>query len=190
MGKDERVVVPAGCRLVVGDLPEVKRRDPAYPRNWAGLSGPDRMLLWAWVGSRARSMAALYTDVPCGLVCDFAGMKVSPWVVRQGEAVAPLRIDAVALMDGEWLVIECKPQAGYVAMGQVLTYVFYARRCIVGLEACVPVVVTDGVQEALRPVYEDLGVQVAEVGSVLREAVFGGSSEAGAGESGVGGLMG
>jgi hypothetical protein len=75
-----------------------------------------------------------------------------------------LRIDAVVEVDGAWWVVEVKPDAGYVGLGQVLAYGFYAPFTYRELEGCGLAVVTDAVQPAIGPVYAQHGVSVWEVG--------------------------
>lgn len=77
-----------------------------------------------------------------------------------------LRIDALVYGEGRWQILELKPSAGYTAMGQVLTYAYYAVLRAPALAGARLVVVTDHLQEVLRPVYKLHGVECDEVGDV------------------------
>lgn len=160
----ERVLCPPGCRLVVAELCPGTRRNPEAWRTWAGLSALDALLLAAWVGEVGEKLEELHTDIKVGLIPKdglAVGRASGPEIA---EALYSLRIDACVLLDGCWRVVEVKPDAGYVALGQILTYAFYCRRTCACLAECVPCVVTDFVQEAVRPVFESFGVEVEEVG--------------------------
>jgi hypothetical protein len=112
----------------------------------------------------------LHTDVPCGVV---PGSEADGADARTTALIAashPLRIDAVIRWRGAWWVVECKPQAGYQALGQLLTYGFYAP--FAGEELCDArlAVLTDRVQEPIEPVYERFGVAVWEIRDLLTPA--------------------
>lgn len=156
-----------GFRQVSDGLRRGTSRDPKRPGTWRGLGLNDVALLSAWVTSVGGDLHGLYTDVPLGLVPD---VDPAEWDGRHQRIVNekhPLRVDAVAFIGGRWLVIEVKPDAGYVALGQVLTYVYWARASVDLLADSAPMVVTDQVQEVVRPVYQVHRVLVAEVGCVL-----------------------
>ncbi|NIP96195.1 MAG: hypothetical protein GWO24_23275 [Akkermansiaceae bacterium] len=60
-----------------------------------------------------------------------------------------------------------KANAGYQALGQVLTYWFYGPMCCEALALCGAGVVTNRVQPCIRPVFDQYGVEVYEVGDVV-----------------------
>jgi len=161
----ENITAPDGFRLVRGPIGDC-RRDPKRPRGWRGLSAGDTALLVKWLLDEAPSDVDLYTDVPCGTEVDLDGTDVPAWLGSMAAAVSCLRIDAVTFFDGAWSLIELKPSAGYTAMGQVLTYGYYAPLRAPGLAGARLLVVTDRLQDVCRPVYKRYGVAVCEVGDV------------------------
>jgi hypothetical protein len=164
MALGEEIVVPAGHRLIVGELTEGTRRDVACPLRWGGLGREDAALLERFVESLGVGCRCLHTDVRVGVVPDSAEIDRDPLIRSQVAALHPLRIDACIETEAGWMLCEVKPDAGYVAMGQVLTYVYYAQRTCDCLRDCTGVVVTDRMQAALRPVYDHFDVGCVEVG--------------------------
>lgn len=162
----EEVCVPEGYRLCVSGVCGRTERDATRPRSWAGLGAEDRALLWRWVDRLGDRLEALHTDVRVGLVPELAEGQEGAFYRQQQEALFPLRIDACVRYEGTWRVCEVKPDAGYVSLGQVLTYHYYAERTCPGLVECRKVVLTDRVQEAIRPLFELYEVEVVEVGGV------------------------
>lgn len=163
----EPLIVSEGWELVREGLGEDTLRDPLQPRWWRGLTADDSCLLSAWLYDRVDLVQELHTDVPVGSVP--AWVRDLPWVWQRRHVLGahPLRIDVVARMGDGWYVLECKPDAGYLAVGQVLTYLHYARVCIGVLERAAGGVITNKCQEVIRPVFERYGLTVFEVGSVV-----------------------
>jgi hypothetical protein len=128
-----------------------------------GLAADEVALLGRWVEGVGGELEELHTDVAVGMIPETSGMDVPEWVEPMCCASHPLRIDAIAKVGGRWMVLEVKQRAGYQALGQVLTYGFYVHLAAEELKDAVLVVVTDCVQECIRPVFERFGVRVAEV---------------------------
>jgi hypothetical protein len=160
----EDFVMRGGFELVKEGLGASTLRDAGQPRGWRGLTFADRTLLEAWVDLNRVEVLELHTDVPVGCIPEVDVAEVGRFQKEQICCAHPLRIDACVLRSDGWLVIEVKADAGYKAMGQVLCYGFWASRCIRALAEPRLLVVTDRVQEAIRPVYASFGVEVAEVG--------------------------
>ena len=165
----EDFVMRGGFELVIDGLNEDTRRSPDVPREWKGLTSVDRRLLDRWMDEIRQDVLELHTDVPVGIVPEVDGGEVSEFIRTQIASSHPLRIDACVLRSTGWLVAEMKPDAGYKALGQVLSYSFWAPRCCGVLHSARAVVVTDRAQEAIRPVYEFLGVGLIEVGGPEEE---------------------
>lgn len=164
MGLREEIRIPAGHRLVVEGLCGKTLRDPDFPRGWAGLGPDDAYLLRRWVDNSVTRLRCLHTDVPVGVVPVGEGLADNAFVQAQLAVLHPLRIDVcVELVDG-WRVCEIKPDAGYVSLGQVLTYQYFACRTCPELAEARAMVLTDRVQEAIRPVFERFDVELVEVG--------------------------
>jgi hypothetical protein len=131
------------------------------------LSAADAALLYAWVCDRRSELVELHTDVALGVVSRATAEISDPAMRRQALSCVPLRADALVLVGDVWWCLECKPDAGYVALGQVLTYRFYCNALggpLLGLSAGV---VTNAVQVAVLPVFHSCGVAVFEQVGVL-----------------------
>ncbi len=167
MSLHEDIVVPDGFRLVEKGLGPETERSRTVLRHWRGLSADDAYLLHRWVRGRGDGLEELHTDVPVGMVAELEGSGTPAWMERMCAQLHPLRIDACALVKGKWLVLEVKANAGYVALGQVLCYRWYAGRTNACLRDAGVGVVTDKVQECVAPVFHAYGVEVFEVGECL-----------------------
>lgn len=119
-----------------------------------------------WVEKLGGALCCLHTDVPVGMVPHVGGREESKIARRYVAEAYPLRIDVVARIGSEWFVCEVKQRAGYIALGQVLTYTFYAVRTCEELRQAHACVLTDEVQRGLVPVYSHYGVRVVEVGLI------------------------
>lgn len=161
--------VPDDFELVREGMGANTFRDLRSPRFWAGLSGIDRALLWAFVDGVKPAVRELHTDVPLGVIPKWSGADGDAALERLRLSVHPLRVDAVVNLNGQWFVCEVKPDAGYLCLGQVLTYEFYAPICIARLAGCARLVVTDYAQGAIAPLFERYDVGVAEVGEATGE---------------------
>lgn len=164
MSLREPIVVPDGFRLVKNGLGPETLRDSTVVRHWRGLSADDAALLYRWVRGCAHNLEELHTDVPVGISPEIDSGPADGYFAKYVAKLHPLRIDAVALVKGCWFVLEVKADAGYVALGQVMVYGWYAVRTIQVLIDAQVAVVTDKVQECIAPVFSHLGVEVFEVG--------------------------
>lgn len=155
--------------LCVSELGERTRRDLSRPRTWAGLSAVDTSLLVAWVGRERKFLGDFHTDVELGCIPCVDQESGADWYRRLVRGTHPLRVDCVAKWRDEWWVLEVKPDAGYIALGQVLTYGYWAASCIQPGRNWRMGVVTDWVQRCIEPVYKAIGVKVLGVGAVIDE---------------------
>lgn len=163
----EPFVVPDGWRLVMGGVCSETRRDIDYPRSWLGLSADDRCLLQAFLAERREEVQELHTDVAVGLCPGDEDTYETEWMRAYSFKVHPLRIDAVVGFGCGWRVLEMKPDAGYVALGQILCYLFFARLGLPELEPLEGMVVTNRVQGCIAPVFAAQGITVVEVADVV-----------------------
>ena len=86
------------------------------------------------------------------------------WLRKYAKINYTKRIDVVGRSVGRWWVIECKPGASYWALGQVIFYSWAFGNEIRDDKEIIPVVITDVVDEDLRPLFDLAGVLVLEVG--------------------------
>ncbi len=169
MSLRELAKIPDGFVLVKGGRNGATRREANYPRGFRGLSADDASLLHAYLAREGDKVGEVHTDVVCGCVPDADAAGLSEWYADQIARVHPLRIDAVAEIAGRWWVLECKPDAGYVALGQVLCYGCYVEPCELALGEFGLGVITNKVQACVAPVFEKFGVEVFEVGDVISD---------------------
>lgn len=143
------------------------RRDPRRPRRWMGLRPDDGALLAIWVDSLGASLQELHTHVPVASddvdVVDVA----DPRMRRLAEQLYPRRVDAVLLIKDEWWLVECKPSADHMALGQVLCYAFWWEGLPAGPDLQHVAVLTDQADEMCRRAYFAHGVELIELGPVL-----------------------
>lgn len=81
---------------------------------------------------------------------------------RIADGLTRKRIDAVCRVNLNYWVVEIKPYANMVALGQVLTYsrLFKEEYDVLGL--VIPVIVCDGVDQDLVDEFDEFGVLVFE----------------------------
>lgn len=163
----EPIRIPTGFTLIVDGLDHTTNRQIDFPRTWTGLGAADAYLLQRWLGDLGAVVRSLHTDVPVGVVPTVNPPEFNDFVKAQAAILHPLRIDACILLEDGWRVCEIKPDAGYLSLGQALTYHYFACRTNNELASCVPMVLTDHVQEAIRPVFDHYGVEIVEVGGPL-----------------------
>jgi len=105
----------------------------------------------------------VWYDVHCGL-----GIEVDPqapeWMHRQAMAVGQLRIDVVAQVKSALWLIELKPDADGMAIGQMMCYLYHFSRDFPDLVDPIPVIITDFVNANALPIFDVLGFTVIEVG--------------------------
>ena len=160
----ESTAVFGRTELVRGGLCESTKRDLDRPRHWRGLAMADKALLAIWVRDYREDVGELHTDVVCGLVPVLEGELDSPANRADVQALHPLRIDACAWFKGEWWILEVKPAAGHMALGQILSYGVWGPRGNYRLDKARRGIVTDVAQDSIRSVCEKYGVTVFEIG--------------------------
>lgn len=149
-------------RLVAGELGDATSRSRAYPRHWQGIGGADAAILAVWLAAVGDEVAEFHTDVLCGAVPVAESEGLDPELDRLIGSMNPLRMDLVARWRDAWWVVEIKPDAGYIALGQVMTYWYYAPLCYLELVGCGAAVLTDRVQPVIEPVFRANGITIIE----------------------------
>ena len=91
------------------------------------------------------------------------------WMKRFAEYSTRKRIDIVARRGNDYWIIEAKPKAGVVALGQALYYAEAFKAEFKPTASVVPAVVTDRVDPDVRPIFDRYGVVVFEVGVGAQE---------------------
>lgn len=128
---------------------------PHYPH----MMWQDRGVWTKFLESEGHRIQRVWYDVHVGLPVD-VGDGSPGWLRRVAGGVTRKRIDVVAKVGGGYWVIEVKPFAGMVALGQVLTYtrLFLAEYSVDG--SVVPVVICDAVDPDVMPDFEAASVGV------------------------------
>lgn len=86
------------------------------------------------------------------------------WMYKFAEYATRKRIDIVWRAGRDLWVVEAKPGAGLVALGQALYYSWAFEREYEHYGEVIPAVITDVVDEDVGPVFDLAGVVVFEVG--------------------------
>lgn len=94
---------------------------------------------------------------------DWGEFELSPQMEKLAERLYALRIDVLALREGETWVIEVKPLAGLSALGQVLAYDFYIRKQEETTPFVGRMIVTDHVRHYMPQLWSKYGVWVVVV---------------------------
>jgi len=164
MSLAEPMSVTDGWQPVRSGLTRANQRDPGEPLHWQGLGVQDVDLLVSFVSRWRPPIEVLHTDVELGLCPEIDGVLGDDRESRLLKGMYALRVDACFYLDGDVYVCEVKPDAGYVAMGQVIVYRHFGRKYAAGLENCMAAVVTDSLQPGFAEVFEENKVRVLEVG--------------------------
>lgn len=87
------------------------------------------------------------------------------WMKRMAEYSTRKRIDMVWLKGLQYWVVEAKPSAGVVALGQVIFYSKAFEKEYAPETPVIGAIVTDKVDQDVEPIFDELGVVVYEVGT-------------------------
>lgn len=142
-------------------------RELGAPAGWLGLSADDRCLLVAYVSRFGEEISELHTDVRVGVCPGSDEGSGDEFLDAYAAKVSPLRIDAMVRTPFGWRLLELKPDAGYVALGQVLCYRFYVQRCLPEVCPVEALVVTTTCQVPIWRVFHEYNITVVELGNVL-----------------------
>ena len=125
---------------------------------------PEDTIIWTkFLQSRAMLIDEVWYDVRVG-----SGVPLDSgqpdWLKRMADYTYRKRIDVVARRGRDYWIIEAKPGAGIVALGQALYYAnaFKFENRIPG--NVIPSVITDVVDPDVAPMFDAYGVVVFEVG--------------------------
>ena len=122
---------------------DLYRADPTNERSWKGVAANDRPLLSRHIALQAWESADLYTRVLCGTAPCEDPDQLTEAMERETLHTFCKKIDAVVKVAHRTWVVEIKPAASYVALGQVLTYWHHARELYPELKHSRPMIITD-----------------------------------------------
>jgi hypothetical protein len=142
-------------------------RDMSSPRHWRGLSGDDAALLATWLSRPEVKADELHTGIPVGRLPEIPAEFVSPMLRRVQEGTSSWRVDAAVRFGPDWWVIECKPDAGHYALGQLIFYRHWWCRHTGYPDVSRWVILTDECDVDIISVAESYGLEVIQLGEVL-----------------------
>ena len=142
--------------LGLARLPEVSAK---YPH----MMPEDRIIWRRFVGNGLYLPDVVWYDVHVGKAVEVASGQPE-WMHKFSEYSTRKRIDIVGRKGLDYWVIEAKPRAGIVALGQAVFYSLAFMEEYEHVGEVIPMVVTDVVDEDVRPILDLLGVVVFEVG--------------------------
>jgi len=142
-------------------------RDIGNPRHWRGLAGDDAALLATWMGGLEVKPDELHTGIAVGPLPKIPAEISTPRLAAVHVGVSSWRVDAAVRFGAKWWLIECKPDAGHQALGQLLFYRWWWQQQD-GYPAVERyVILTDDCDSDMIPVYEGHGIEVIRLGEVL-----------------------
>ncbi len=141
-------------------LPDASRRQLDQPQRWSGLGKHDRAVLAAYVDRPGLQIQTMHTDVRLPLIGGTLESIVDDFIRKQAADLFPRRIDAIIRRPGIWEIIEIKPHANLMSIGQILFYTHHARRAFNGLSAARPVILAKTTDLDIKPVLAELGIEL------------------------------
>lgn len=125
---------------------------------------PEDTIIWRRFVKQGQFLPdEVWYDVRVGTPIEVASGQPE-WMRKWAEYSSRKRIDIVGRMGSDWLVIEAKPKAGVVALGQVVFYGWKFELEYKPTGRVIPAIVTDSVDPDLRPLFDVAGIVVFEVG--------------------------
>ena len=128
---------------------------PHYPH----MLQEDNSVWTRFLQTDAGRIKELWYDVKVGLPV-FLGVGASDLDRRIAAGVTRKRIDVVCSVGGGYWVVEIKPRASMLAVGQVLSYVRMFRLEYATGGQAVPVIVCDSYDEDLVDEFDELRILV------------------------------
>jgi len=125
---------------------------------------PEDTIIWTrFLGGGNTGLDECYYDVRVGeAVAVESGQP--DWMKRMVGYNSRKRIDIVGRAGSNWWVIEAKPGAGVVALGQAIVYAVLFWKEFRSLGSVIPAVITDNCDGDVGPIMDLMGVRVLEVG--------------------------
>lgn len=142
-------------------------RELGRPIHWRGLSGDDAALLATWIERLDLKPDELHTGIPVGRLPAIPAELDTPMLRKVQAGTSNWRVDAAVRFGDRWLVIECKPDAGHYALGQLVFYRYWWQ-----LQDGYPsidawVILTDECDADVLPVAGSCDIGVIQLGEVL-----------------------
>jgi len=132
---------------------------PKYPH----MMPEDRTIWQRFCGNGLYLPDEVWYDVRVGHAVPVASGQPA-WMHKFAEYATRKRIDIVGKSGADYWIIEAKPKAGMVALGQALFYSWAFAKEYDHVGEVIPAVVTDVCDTDVREVFDLAGVVVFEVG--------------------------
>jgi len=142
-------------------------RDIGNPRHWRGLAGDDAALLATWLAGLDVKPDELHTGIAVGRLPEIPPDLDTARLRAVQVGTSSWRVDAACRFGEQWRLIECKPDAGHQALGQLIFYRWWWQQ-----QPGYPiiersVVLTDVCDRDMIPVFETYRIEVIQLGEVL-----------------------
>jgi len=144
-------------------MPEIEElgpgREPLLRPHYPHMLAEDNAVWSAFLTKNYDRLQEVWYDVRVGTPVELAP-EASEMEKRIAAGLTRKRIDVVALVEGAFWVIEVKPYASMLALGQALSYarMFALQYQVPG--RVVPVIVCDTADGDLLDEFEELGIMV------------------------------
>ncbi len=148
-------------------LTDDTKRDIDNPRHWRGLAGDDAALLATWIDRLEVKPDELHTGIAVGPLPEIPAEINTPRLAAVQVGTSSWRVDAAVRFGAKWWLIECKPDAGHKALGQLIFYRWWWQQQPGYPVAERFVILTDECDSDFIPVFETYGVEVIKLGEVL-----------------------
>lgn len=120
---------------------------------------PEDVRIWErFLQRHEEAFPQYYYDVLCGPRVDLSNLDLEPSMAALAERLLCLRLDVMAIRQGEVWIFEVKPNAGLSALGQLLAYEFYMRDRLRRLGRVALAVVTDYLRHYMRPIFDHYNI--------------------------------
>lgn len=127
------------------------------------LSPPDTELWTRFIKANPDYAQLAYYDLPVGTIDGFDGQETNGWQERHIFKSYSKRIDVTILHDTHCQIIEVKPHAGYIALGQILMYAHCIKDLLPTGTPIIATILTDKADPDLIVLADDLDVQIIEL---------------------------
>ena len=130
---------------------------PHYPH----MLTEDNIVWTKFLQTDAERIKQVWYDVRVGAPV-FLGPEATAMERKIAAGLTRKRIDAVCLVKGDYWVVEVKPYASMLAVGQVISYsrLFALEYLLEG--RVIPVIVCDAADEDLLAEFDELGILVLQ----------------------------
>lgn len=136
-------------------------REPLLRPHYPHMLAEDNAVWSRFLEQNFERLTEVWYDVRVGMPVD-VGPDASDMEKKIAAGLTRKRIDVVAISDGNYWVIEVKPFASMLALGQVISYARMFALEFAQTARVIPVIVCDKVDPDLVDEFKEMGVLVIE----------------------------